>query len=77
MRLGSPNRIDDFESKSRSEFDRRLPSIRISRFVNNLEFNIKLIYFRYKSIKIDRFRYKFDLLINLNRSNVDYLIENS
>ena len=30
MQLGSPNRINDFESKSRSEFDRRLTSIRIS-----------------------------------------------
>ena len=32
MRLGSPNLIDVVESKSESEFDRRLSSIQISRF---------------------------------------------
>ena len=35
-----------------------------------------MIVFNIFLIKIDRFRYKFDLLIDLNRSNVNYLIEN-
>ena len=78
MRLGSANRIDDFESKSRSEFDRR---IIVDSDSNDLIkssitiFDIKSIYFRLNRYKIDLFRYIFDLLINLNQYNVDYLIK--
>ena len=48
MRLESANRIDDFESKTRSEFDRRLPSIRIPTIfdqINDRDFDTKSIYF--------------------------------
>ena len=44
MRLGSANRIDDFKSKSRSEFNHRLTSIRISRFKSHQRYR-----FWYKS----------------------------
>ena len=60
MRLGLTNRIvndSDFNNFNR---------------VNDRDFDIKSIYFRYKLIKIDLFQYKFELLIDLNRSNVDY-----
>ena len=52
MQLGSPNGIDDFESKSRSKFDRRLTSIRIPmnqlsrRYRFSIYIDIKSIYFR-------------------------------
>ena len=65
MWLGSPNQIDDFESISRSEFDCRFG---FQRFRSN-----RRLRFWYK---INCFRYKFDLLIDLNLSNVNYLIEN-
>ena len=75
MRLGSPNWINVVKSKSKSKFDRRLSSIWISRFNSRWRsrFRLKIDLF---SIKIDRYRYKFDLLIDLNWSNVDYSIEN-
>ena len=75
MRLGSPNRIDDDSDSKAVDFDRRLMLIRLNRWNPKwrLQFQFKLDLF---SIKIVHFWYKFDLLIDLNRSNVDYLIKN-
>ena len=75
MRLGFPNRIE-FGIRIRLSNTRRFGFQRFDR-INLIEFNIKLIYFRLKSIKFEHFRFKFDILIDLNRYNVDYLIENS
>ena len=63
MRLGSPNRIDVVESNLKFEFDRRITLIRIPTIsieFHDRDFDSKLIYFRYKSIEIDHFRYIID-----------------
>ena len=77
MRLGSANRIDGFKSKSRSEFDHRLTSIRIPTIQSTRRYrfliyiNLKLIYFWLNW----PFWYKIDLLIDFNWSIVNSLIE--
>ena len=81
MRFGLPNRIDIVESSLKSGFDRRI--IVDSDFNDVIEstrsiFDIlSIIYYRLNRYKIDLFRSFFDILINLNRYNVNYLIENS
>ena len=62
MQLGSPNQIDVVKSNLKSEFDRRLKSLRILTILSNRRYrfsiyiNIKSIYFRL----INLFWYKID-----------------
>ena len=68
MRLGSPNRIvDDLDSKE-IYIVVELSSIRIPTIWSNRRYRIRY--------KIDLFSIKIDLLIELNQSNVNYLIKN-
>ena len=79
MRLASANRIDVVKLKSWSEFDHRLTTIGIPTIWLNLgdQFSLYFDLFLIKSIKNWFFWSIFDLLIDLNRYYVNYLIENS
>ena len=70
--------------RCRIESEIRIRSLNSRRFgfqqfdrIDEIDFQYKLIDFRLNQYKIDLFRYIFELLINLNRYNVNYLIENS